>query len=198
MTMSRMEALKVLYRYTENLPVISSCGNTSREWASLGKRDNHLYMVDTMGLTPSVAIGVALAIESLPVKKCIAIEGDGGVLMNPNALASASFLNPTKWLLIVFDNEAFASTGGQRSYASKINLTQVVQGFGLEAITVDSIEAFERALEEGLEKSGPFVIHAKINQQNEKNPFINDDPGILAHQFKQFIQTRRSDEGLSH
>lgn len=189
--MSRMEALKVLYTYTENIPVISSCGNTSREWASLGRRDNHLYMVDTMGLTPSVAVGVSLALEGTDVKKCIGIEGDGGVLMNPNALASAGYLNPSKWLLIVFDNGCFGSTGGQPSYATKIDIGNVARGFNVEAIAVDNLEAFEKAVVTGLDTEGPFVIHAKINNENEKAEFINDDPAVLAYKFSSFLANEK-------
>jgi sulfopyruvate decarboxylase subunit beta len=185
--MSRMEALKVLYKYTENIPVISSCGNTSREWASLGRRDNHLYMVDTMGLTPSVAIGVSLTLENKGIKKCIGIEGDGGVLMNPNAFASAGFLTPDKLMLIVFDNECFGSTGGQRSLSSKIDISKVAQGFNLNVIQVDNIEAFEQAVQSSLETEGPIVIHARINQENQKNSFINDDPAVLAYKFSSFL-----------
>lgn len=185
--MSRLDALKVLYKYTENLPVISSCGNTSREWASLGRRDNHLYMVDTMGLTPSVAIGVSLTLEKKGFKKCIGIEGDGGILMNPNSLASAAYLNPAKLMLIIFDNECFASTGGQCSLASRIDISKVAREFNLEVLQADNIEDFERAVRESIEKDGPIVIHAKINQENQKNPFINDDPAVLAYKFSSFL-----------
>ena len=185
--MSRMDALKVLYNYTENIPVISSCGNTSREWASLGRRDNHLYMVDTMGLTPSVALGISLTIEEKGFKKCIGIEGDGGVLMNPNAFASAGYLNPKKLMLIVFDNECFGSTGGQRSLASKIDIGKVAQGFNLEVIQVSDVESFEQAVQVSIEKDGPIVIHAKINQVNEKTSFINDDPAVLSYKLTSFL-----------
>ncbi|WP_144475760.1 thiamine pyrophosphate-dependent enzyme [Cytobacillus oceanisediminis] len=186
--MSRLDALKILYKYTENIPVISSCGNTSREWASLGRRDNHLYMVDTMGLTPSVAIGVSLTLRKKGFKKCIGIEGDGGILMNPNSLASASYLNPGKWLLIVFDNECFASTGGQCSLASRIDISRVAEGFNLKAIQTDNVEDFERAVLESIEEEGPIVIHAKISPENHKTSFINDDPAVLAYKFTSFIR----------
>lgn len=186
--MSRMEALQILYKYTEHIPVISSCGNTSREWASLGRRDNHLYMVDTMGLTPSVALGVSLTLENKPVKKVISIEGDGGILMNPNVLASAAYLKPKKWLLIVFDNECFGSTGGQRSLSTKIDIAKMIQGFGLEVISVDNTEAFETALVSALEKEGPLVIYAKINKVNHPAPIINDDPAVLAYKFSSFLK----------
>ncbi|GGH69826.1 decarboxylase [Compostibacillus humi] len=185
--MSRFEALQVLYQYTEHIPVISSCGNTSREWASLGRRDNHLYMVDTMGLTPSVGIGLSLALKDKPFKKVIAIEGDGGILMNPNAFASAAYLRPEKLLLIIFDNECFASTGGQCSLASKIDIGKVAKGFDLEVIAVDNTEDFEQAVKESIGKDAPIVIHAKINQENQKRPNINDDPAVLSYKFSRFI-----------
>jgi sulfopyruvate decarboxylase subunit beta len=185
--MSRLDGLKILYKYTENIPVISSCGNTSREWAGLGRRDNHLYMVDTMGLTPSVAIGVSLTLKKKGYKKCIGIEGDGGVLMNPNALASASYLNPQKWMLIVFDNECFASTGGQCSLASRIDIAKVAEGFHLKTIQTLNAEEFEKSIQKSIEEEGPIVIHAKISQENQKNPFINDDPAVLAYKFSSFL-----------
>lgn len=186
--MSRIDALRVLYPYTENIPVISTCGATSREWASLGKRTNHLYVVDSMGLSPSIALGVSLAIERKNLKKCIALEGDGGVLMNPNVLASAAALQPSKWLLIVLDNECFASTGGQCSLAAKINVGSVAKGYGLDVLTADNTADLQKAVESALEATGPIVIHAKIAPGNEATEFINDDPAVLAYQFSEFIR----------
>lgn len=186
--MSRIEALRELYAYTENIPVISACGATSREWASLGRRPNHLYVVDTMGLSPSIALGVSLALEETGSKKCIALEGDGGVLMNPNVLASAAALQPSKWILIILDNECFASTGGQCSLAAKINVGSVASGHGLEVLTADNQADLRKVIETALEAAGPIVIHAKIAPGNEKTEFINDDPAVLAFQFSEFIK----------
>jgi sulfopyruvate decarboxylase subunit beta len=185
--MSRIEALRVLYPFTENIPVISTCGATSREWASLGRRPNHLYIVDSMGLSPSVALGVSLAIKDRDVKKCIALEGDGGILMNPNALASAAYLEPEKWLLIILDNECFASTGGQRALSGKINVGSVAAGYGLKVLTADNAQDFKNAVEIALEESRPVVIHAKITPGNEPTDFINDDPAVLGFQFTQSL-----------
>jgi sulfopyruvate decarboxylase subunit beta len=183
--MKRIDALKVLHSFTANIPVISTCGATSREWASLGRRDNHLYVVDTMGLAPSIALGVSLAIEETSISKCIAIEGDGGLLMNPNVLVSAYFLNARKWLLLVLDNGCFGSTGGQRSLASSIDLTSVIEGFGLTVLKVDTVDRLKAAIEHALNVSDkPMVIHAKIWPGNENTPFLNDDPTVFSNHFK--------------
>jgi sulfopyruvate decarboxylase subunit beta len=188
--MSRIETLRILYPFTENIPVISACGATSREWASLGRRPNHLYVVDTMGLTPSIALGVSLAIQDSNVKKCIALEGDGGVLMNPNALASAAYLDAEKWLLIILDNECFASTGGQRALSAKINVGSVAAGHGLKVLTVDNPQDLRTAIETSLEETRPIVIHVKIAPGNEPTEFINDDPAVLSFQFSQTLLKR--------
>lgn len=54
-------------------------------------------------------------------------------------------------------------------------------------IFIDNTEAFETALVTALEKDGPIVIYAKINQVNHPSPIINDDPVVLAHKFTSFL-----------
>ncbi|HET7629393.1 MAG TPA: thiamine pyrophosphate-dependent enzyme [Bacillales bacterium] len=187
--MTRLEALQTLYPFTEKLPVVSACGATSREWASLGRRPNHLYNVDTMGLSPSIALGVSLSLTDSPIAKCIALEGDGGVLMNPNVLASASFLNAKKWLLIILDNGCFDSTGGQRSMATEINVGNVARGYGLTVLDAEETDQLDASIQEALaETEKPVVIHAKVRPGNAPAAYLNDDPAVASHAFHQFIQ----------
>ncbi|HEX6923411.1 MAG TPA: thiamine pyrophosphate-dependent enzyme [Bacillales bacterium] len=187
--MTRLEALQTLFPYTEKLPVVSACGATSREWASLGRRPNHLYNVDTMGLSPSVALGVSLAIANTSISKCIALEGDGGVLMNPNVLTSASFLNANKWLLIILDNGCFDSTGGQRSMATVINVGDVAKGYGLTVMTAEETGQLDEAVQKALaETEKPMVIHAKMKPGNAPTSYLNEDAPVASHNFKKFIQ----------
>jgi sulfopyruvate decarboxylase subunit beta len=194
MMMTRLEALSIIYKLTEDMPVISTCGATSRELSSLGPRSNTLYVVDSMGLTPSIAVGVSLGLEDSSAKKCIGIEGDGGVLMNLNALASVSFLKPEKCVIVILDNECFGSTGGQRSMATKIDLGAVAEGFGLQVLRAHSIETMEAAMVEAIENRGPWVIHARIAPGNVAGTaFLNRDPVIVAHNFTEFIvSTKKS------
>jgi thiamine pyrophosphate-dependent acetolactate synthase large subunit-like protein len=130
-----------------------------------------------------------MAIENTPIPKCIVLEGDGGILMNPNALASAAFLNVKKWLLIILDNGCFDSTGGQRSVASTVDVGNVAKGFGLTVLTAEETEEFDRAIQMALaETEKPMVIHARIKPGNQPAPYINDDPVVFAHQFSRFIR----------
>jgi sulfopyruvate decarboxylase subunit beta len=187
--MRRIDVLQKLYSYTEDIPVISACGSTSREWASLGWRPNHLYNVDTMGLVPSIALGVSLAIENSPIKKCIAIEGDGGLLMNPNVLGTMSYLNPKNLVLIILDNGCFGSTGGQASLASKLDLVKIIEGHELKVASVNTVEGFERTLQNALETTNEAqVIHVKIEIGDIESKFLNEDPSVASYQFTQFIK----------
>ena len=61
--MRRLEALQQLVDLTENRPVVATCAATSRELASIADRDNHLYLLDSMGLAGSVTTGLAMAVE---------------------------------------------------------------------------------------------------------------------------------------
>lgn len=186
--MKRIDVLRKLYSYTENIPVISTCGSTSREWASLGWRANHLYNVDTMGLVPSIALGVSLAIENTSIPKCIAIEGDGGLLMNPNVLATTSFLQPKKMLLIILDNGCFGSTGGQKSLASKLDITKIIKGHEINVAKVNTIDDFEKELISALEATDePRAIHVIIEPGDIKSNFLNENPSVESHYFSKFI-----------
>jgi sulfopyruvate decarboxylase subunit beta len=191
--MTRLEALSIIHKMTVDMPVISTCGATSRELSSLGRRDSTLYIVDSMGLTPSIAIGVSMGMQDSQAKKCIGIEGDGGVLMNPNALASAAFLKPEKCVIVILDNECFGSTGGQRSMATKIDLGAVAEGYGLQVLRANSVETMEEAMTQAIENPGPWVIHARILPGNVPGtPFLNQDPVVVAHNFNQFILSTKS------
>jgi sulfopyruvate decarboxylase subunit beta len=142
-----------------------------------------------MGLVPSIALGVSLAIEKTALKKCIAIEGDGGLLMNPNALATTSFLQPKKLLLIILDNGCFGSTGGQRSLASKLDITKIIKGHDINVSTVNNIDDFEKELKLALEASEePRAIHVIIEPGDIKTDFLNGNPSVESHYFSKFIK----------
>ena len=50
MTVARIEALRLISQQFPNDPVDFTCGATSREMAAVERRDNHLLVVEAMGL----------------------------------------------------------------------------------------------------------------------------------------------------
>ncbi len=111
--MKRIEALAVLADLTSRHPVVVTCAATSRELASVKDADNHLYLLDAMGLAGSVATGLALSVDPA-APKVVGIEGDGSLFMNPNVLPTGGYLAPDNLLLVLLDNGVYGSTGGCR------------------------------------------------------------------------------------
>ncbi len=70
--MDRLDALRVIDEVYAECPLVMTCGAASRELASLGRRDSHLYLLDSMGLAGAVGLGLALA----GVGPLAAVEGE--------------------------------------------------------------------------------------------------------------------------
>ena len=74
--------------------VIGGIGNTNFDLWSSARRPQNFYMLGSMGLACPIALGVALA---QPQRRCIALEGDGSLLMQVGCLATIAMLKPRNW-----------------------------------------------------------------------------------------------------
>ena len=63
-----------------------------------------------MGLASSIGLGLAMARPDLRV---FVLDGDGSLLMNLGSLATIGWMRPANLVLIVWDNGAYGTTGGQ-------------------------------------------------------------------------------------
>ena len=195
MPSQRIDALKTISREFPDDPLIFTCGATSREMAHADRRDNHLYVVDSMGIISSIVLGLSLSIEDMensPVNRCVGVEGDGGMLMNMNALSTIGYLQPRKLLLIVLDNEAYASTGGQPTFTDKLDLAAIAESCGLKTWRVNDDAGLRQALASAVEVDGPGFIHMKIAAGNTDVPLLIDDPVALGHTFSSWLNARLS------
>ena len=139
--MRRIEALEILNEITAELPVVVTCAATSRELASVEDRDNHFYVLDSMGLVGSITTGIAMAVEESPVPKVIGIEGDGSLLMNPNVLPTGGYLAPSKLMLVLLDNNVYGSTAGLPTYANRLDLAAIAEASGWQVGRADDLAA---------------------------------------------------------
>ena len=122
MLVQRIDALQLISQEFPNDPVVFTCGSTCREMAATDRRENHLYVVDSMGLVSSIVLGLSLGMEQSPGRRVVGVEGDGGMLMNLNSLATIGYLQPSNLLLVLLDNESYASTGGQATFTTQLDL----------------------------------------------------------------------------
>ena len=107
--------------------VVSTTGMISRELFVTHDRPGNFYMLGSMGLVSSFALGLALMDSSSNV---VALEGDGSALMSMGTLALIASESPKNFLHIILDNESYESTGGQPTITEQIDLTNVAASCG--------------------------------------------------------------------
>ena len=153
----RATAMTVLHRQLSDELVVAALGNPAYDLFNAGDRPEHFYMWGAMGLGPSVGLGVAIA---APHKKVIAMEGDGGVLMNMGALATIGMRQPENFVLIVWDNGVFDLTGGQvTAAATSTDLAAVSQACGIEKTRrISTLDEFDAGVARALREPGPWCL----------------------------------------
>lgn len=194
--MRRIEALEVLNELTAHLPVVVTCAATSRELASVDNRDNHFYVLDSMGLVGSITTGLALAAKDSNLPKVVGLEGDGSLLMNPNVLPTGGFLQPEKLLLILLDNQVYGSTAGLPTYSSRVDLGTIAEAAGWSVGRAGDSENLRLEFDRLIATTGPTLLHVSIEPGNAADvPKLLVDPVVLAHRFQTWLTARLGGSG---
>jgi len=188
--MKRIEALEAILPAIEVVPVVVTCAATTRELAALADRPNYLYLLDSMGLAVSVATGLALALGNEPIERVIAIEGDGSLFMNLNALATLGFLAPEKLIVVLLDNGVYGSTADVPTYAGKLNLADMARSVGAVVAVASDREAVVAALDRAFAEPGPHFLHVRIEPGNATCPLFLADPVALKVRFETWLRAR--------
>ena len=190
MTMlSRAEALKIITEVFPHEPTIVTLGATVRELiATVGKRENDFYVLDSMGLPVAIGLGIALGRPENP-EKIVIVEGDGGLLMGLSSLTTVGFLKPTNLVILILDNGTYASTGGQPTAATTTDFAAVAEGCGIHGVTVDDDAGFRAALADAKQSDGPTLVRMMIDQRSIKTPYLLEDPILLSAPFRRLVGT---------
>ncbi len=186
--MKRIEALRAIVETTAEVPVIATCAATSRELASVADRDNHLYLLDAMGLAISVGTGIAQAIKNTPIPRAVVIEGDGSLLMNPGSAITAGYLAPENLVIILLDNGVYASTASIPTQAVTIDLGRFAESVDLKVLRAENTEELSLALKQTLTEDGPWFIHTRTEPGNEPDTkLLLIDPVTHGNRFQNWL-----------
>ena len=163
--MKRIDAARIVLSQAGDDALVLICnGMIGREVWTLGDRPTHFYMIGSMGLASSIALGLALA---QPNKRVVCLDGDGNVLMGMGVLASVAAAKPKNFFHVVLDNEAHGSTGDQRTITETIALDQVARacGYSFSARATDQA-TLETLASKLFSQSGPAMLLAKVERGN--------------------------------
>jgi thiamine pyrophosphate-dependent acetolactate synthase large subunit-like protein len=190
--MKRIEALQAVAAHVTDLPIVVTCAATSRELAAVADRDNHLYLLDSMGLAPSVGTGLALALEGTSIERVLVLEGDGALFMNLNAVATMGYHRPRQLIVALLDNRSYASTGGQATYSESLDLGAIARSCGINTIEAGDVDGLVDALDRCRRDDGPHFIHIVIEPGNAPGtPLLLADPVVLAARFTAWLETAK-------
>ena len=138
-----------------------------------------------------VGLGLALGLDDCVVNRVVVLEGDGALLVNLNSLASIGYHNPSKLLLVVLENGTYASTGGQPTYTSQLDLASMAIATGLTTLVASNSRELKDAIAGLNDLEGPIFLHVKIEPGNSPNiPLLLEDPAVIGAQFGRWIQSK--------
>lgn len=186
--MTRLQALARILAAFPTEPVVAACGATARELASLGVQPRCLYLQNSMGLVGPVALGLALGLPD--ARRVVAIEGDGGALMGLSQLGTLALLRPPALVIALLDNGVHASTGGQPTAATALDLGALFATAGCRLARAADEPDLAAALAAATETPGPWCIHVRIEPTNANVPYFQADPALLGARFSAYVQGR--------
>src|SRR5215467_9506480 len=154
---NRLEATRVVVEVAGDAPIVASLGHPAYDLFAAGDRPQNFYTWGSMGVASSIGLGLALARPDLRV---FVVDGDGSLLMNLGSLATIGLLQPPNLVVVVMDNEEYATTGGQATpTAHGADLEAAARAMGIAAsATVRTEDELRRAMD-----STRFIV-AKVGE----------------------------------
>jgi phosphonopyruvate decarboxylase len=180
---SRRQALAAALKELGDAPVIHANGFICRESFGIGDRPQNFYMIGSMGLAAPIGLGVALA---RPAHRAVVFDGDGNVLMSLGTLAMVGSLAPRNLVHVVFDNEVYGSTGGQRSPSRETRLDRLALGAGYRTVTAATTPD-EIALALRSAADGPHFVLVKVTTEESPAPRIPHTPRAIRDRFRSIL-----------
>lgn len=178
--MTRYDAISILSEYFNEKPVVSNIGIPSKELYFIKDQPTNFYMLGSLGLASSIGLGISLYLD----KETISLDGDGSILMNPNALIDTANYQPNLTIFLL-DNGVHGSTGDQVTSAySTIDLELVAKSFGIKNTwKVSTKDDINLVLNELKEVKGAKLVHIIIKPGNKDVPNIPLDPVAIKKRF---------------
>jgi phosphonopyruvate decarboxylase len=166
---SRLQAMEAVQKgFGEETLVVASTGMVSRDLQTSGDRQGNFYMVGSMGLACSIALGLA---SSQPDRPVVVVDGDGSCLMRLGSLPTVGRYGPANLLHVVLDNATHSSTGGQATASPNVDFPALALACGYRSsLAVQGLEELSSRVGAFRPGEGPRLLHFAIRSGNDPNP----------------------------
>jgi sulfopyruvate decarboxylase subunit beta len=184
--MKRYDCLKAIAPHFGEELVITNLGAVRHEWQALRPHPGN-YHLQNLGLTSSMALGLALA---LPHRKVVAFDGDGSLLLNLGSLATIANQHPKNLIHVVFDNECYESSrGAPTATAGQADLAAIARGAGfVNVMTANAVTGFEQGFLRALKINDLCFILAKVEAGAGVVPAAALDSAENKYLFVRYIE----------
>lgn len=162
--------------------VVATLGNASYDLYVAADRPLNYYMWGGMGLASGVGLGLALR---CPERRVIVFDGDGAVLMNPNALIAIGSHRPPNLLHVTWDNGIYQTTGGQATASATVDLETLARACGIgvtaTARSVDDLKAAVAPFFADERGAGPVFVRAVVGAEG---PVAKPPPDPMRYRYR--------------
>ncbi len=189
--MTLRDALAAITPHLHDEVCVAANGFISRAVSAVRDREDTFYMIGSMGLAAAIGFGIALA---QPKRRVLVFDGDGNVLMGMGELASIAAAKPANLWHLCFDNGVHASTGGQRTIADRVVLSELARAAGYRWVKrSQSAAELGRDVPEFLATVGPAFLHVCIapGPPGPPEPRITHTPPELTARLRHALGTPR-------
>lgn len=140
--------------------VVVSIGMVKDDWWNHRPADNAFYS-SVLGTVSTLGLGLATA---LPHRRVIAIDSDGGILLNLGVLCTLGATRPSNLTVVVMDNGRYDSTGGHPTHTARnTDLARMAEGAGcLDSVTATDTATLGREFQRMLGDNSFGFLVAKL------------------------------------
>lgn len=182
--MIRREAIELIAKKIGRKPIVSANGHISRDLYEVCDRDSNFYMIGSMGLASSIALGIALKNSR---RRVYVFDGDGNILMNLGSFTTIGFVRPRNLIHIIFDNKAHESTGGQPTHTSRIHLDRVAKAANYKIFKIDSKVELIKILGKIKIIKGPILVLVNVEKDSHVSKRVLWNPTKIRDRFMNFL-----------
>ncbi len=170
---SREEALEEIIKYIpQNSIIVSTTGMLSRELFELREKYNQSHKTDfltvgSMGHTSQIALGMALA---KPDKNVFCFDGDGSAIMHLGNYAIAGNIGLSNFKIILFNNGAHDSVGGQPTIGHNVDFNRIVEGLNFKSFgSIKDKNEIKKLIPEFIKNDSCSFVEIKIKKGARKD-----------------------------